>query len=482
LDDDGVPGVLSESAWALTSGTVPTMGYLSLTVPVGTFSLNNSGQEAVRLFDDLGRFRLRQQYEGPAKEGYSFAKDSTGLWQWSDGPTPGSGNVIKIPVVYSHTVRVSEVLPNPDGDDLEGEYIEVFNFGTEAVDMEDWAITDGRKRYRVSGDDFFDTELAAGAYLVLYREITGVSLNNSGEETVELVAPDAEVVDRLTFDAAAREGESFSWDGNYSYKWTSVLTPGKPNEFADPVTKTEESIKPKTESQQKTKSSTAAPSIPVVQIHEIRKQKSGDTITTTGTVSVPSGVLGDEVAYLSGSGIRIAWPDPPTLGVKLGDVIEVTGKLTTFHNELQLAITDPAGVKITKSGEVVSAERVETGQVGEATEGYLVKLSGTVTSTSGDTFFIDDGSGQTKIYIRQSTGIEKPRMKKGDRVEVTGVVSQYNDDYRVLPRFQDDISIGEVLGAATRTLPRTGISFWLTLAVFPLAGILMILKSLKERI
>lgn len=74
-------------------------------------------------------------------------------------------------------------------------------------------------------------------------------------------------------------------------------------------------------------------------------------------------------------------------------------------------------------------------------ENYLVTVTGTVVETSGNTFYLDDGSGKAKIYIQDATGIEKPEMHKGDIFEVTGIVNLYRETWRILPQKQDDIQL-----------------------------------------
>ncbi|OGD56962.1 hypothetical protein A2V71_03210 [Candidatus Berkelbacteria bacterium RBG_13_40_8] len=73
----------------------------------------------------------------------------------------------------------------------------------------------------------------------------------------------------------------------------------------------------------------------------------------------------------------------------------------------------------------------------------LVKISGKVTSTSGNTFYLDDGSGVVKIYIQEKTGIDKPEMHKNDIFEVIGIVDLYGKTWRILPQNQDDIKLVE---------------------------------------
>jgi len=89
-------------------------------------------------------------------------------------------------------------------------------------------------------------------------------------------------------------------------------------------------------------------------------------------------------------------------------------------------------------------------------ENYLVKIRGTVVETSGNTFYLDDGSGRAKVYIQAATGIDKPEMHKGDIFEVTGIVNLYRGIFRILPQKQEDIKLiqaikGEVSDSSEAT-------------------------------
>lgn len=84
-------------------------------------------------------------------------------------------------------------------------------------------------------------------------------------------------------------------------------------------------------------------------------------------------------------------------------------------------------------------------------EHKLVKVTGTVVETSGNTFYLDDGSGKAKIYIQDKTGIDKPEMRRGDIFEVIGIVNLYRTTWRILPRQQADIKLIQAIKSATNT-------------------------------
>ena len=89
---------------------------------------------------------------------------------------------------------------------------------------------------------------------------------------------------------------------------------------------------------------------------------------------------------------------------------------------------------------------VATGAVGDATEGTLVTITGTITEPIvntppfGFTITLDDGSGDVHAFVCASTGIDVSGLSQGQTIEVTGFSGQF-DDPEVNPRFQSDIKI-----------------------------------------
>jgi DNA/RNA endonuclease YhcR with UshA esterase domain len=90
---------------------------------------------------------------------------------------------------------------------------------------------------------------------------------------------------------------------------------------------------------------------------------------------------------------------------------------------------------------------VSISAVGEATEGKLVRITGTITQPIindlpfGFIIFIDDGSGEVHSFVSASTGIDVSGLSPGQTVEVTGFSGQFADHYEVDPRRQADIKI-----------------------------------------
>ena len=98
-------------------------------------------------------------------------------------------------------IRISEVLPNPAGNDRDGEYIILVNDGEEKQSLAGWKIKDkSGKEFLLSG-----YSIEAGEGLRFPFSVSKLTLNNSDEE-IELLNPASEVVDRLTYSGQAIEG------------------------------------------------------------------------------------------------------------------------------------------------------------------------------------------------------------------------------------------------------------------------------------
>jgi hypothetical protein len=79
------------------------------------------------------------------------------------------------------------------------------------------------------------------------------------------------------------------------------------------------------------------------------------------------------------------------------------------------------------------------GQIGEAYEGMLVSTKGAVTEPQGSLFYLQTDGQRIKVYLKKEAQIEKPRLKANTILWVTGIVSQYKGDFRLLPRFNEDL-------------------------------------------
>jgi len=187
-------------------------------------------------------------------------------------------------------------------------------------------------------------------------------------------------------------------------------------------------------------------------IAEIKDQERGTAVRLRGFVTAPPGVFGDDVFYIrdGSAGIKVNYDRVGDFDLGLGDEAQLGCTIEESHDELYIKMVDDSSLVVVSSGlPGPGPVEVETGGINEDLEGQLVELSGEIVETSGSTFWVDDGSGRAKIYVKDSTGIDIPYKRVGYRAEVVGIVSQWGHlkdgapNYRVMPRFDKDLVLVE---------------------------------------
>ncbi|MCX6786131.1 MAG: lamin tail domain-containing protein [Candidatus Komeilibacteria bacterium] len=128
---------------------------------------------------------------------------------------------------YSPDILINEVLPNPEGSDNETEFIELYNRSSQGVNLAGWQLGDSTSfRYTINRDDFNSTEIPAYGYFLLYRKISKIALNNTGD-AVRLYQPDGSMLDSIAY-GTALEQWSYAKNGDNCF-WTNQPTPGRSN-------------------------------------------------------------------------------------------------------------------------------------------------------------------------------------------------------------------------------------------------------------
>ncbi len=352
------------------------------------------------------------------------------------------------------TLYISELLPSPgdkdwDGDgtaDYHDEWIELFNPLDYAVGLGGWRLVDS------SGTTYLiplRVDIPAGGFVTLYNSQTNIGLNNDGD-SLSLIHPNGTVVD--TF--------SYNFNPGYDETWCRLFESG--GEWNDDCAPSPGSANWK-----------IPPAAPLeVSIYNSKRLSYNAWVKVRGWVTAPPGVLGSRTMYIQDDtgGILVYLPKDHRLSFHLGDEVKVEGNLRTFHYEFEIVVDERGDVDFVRGGVAPPPLPIATTSLLEPYEGMLVQLQGQAVQFKGrSTFWLDDGTDPAKIYIRRSTGIKKPFIDPGSSITVVGVVSQYSDednpvraDYRLLPRFQTDLNLPEVIEPAgippdwPTLLPETG--------------------------
>jgi len=129
------------------------------------------------------------------------------------------------PIIYPSGIIINEILPSPEGPDEKEEWIEILNKNDFEVSLSGWKISD------ISGKIATytfpkGTKISAKGFLVLFRPITKITLNNDGD-SLNLTQPDGKIIDSVIFEKAP-QGQSYNRTET-GWVWSNTLTPGSEN-------------------------------------------------------------------------------------------------------------------------------------------------------------------------------------------------------------------------------------------------------------
>jgi len=346
-----------------------------------------------------------------------------------------------------YSIFITEVLPNPEGGDTEGEFIEVYNGGEVSANLSGWQIDDmegGSRPYIIA-----DIAVEAGEYFVFWRSETGLALNNNWDE-VRLFDSGGEIADEVGYDEVS-EGMSYALrDPSTSsgpplrsgdWDWTNKVTAGLENEFG-PASAKASADRP---------AGKIGGSVITTTLEEIKNLSNGNMVRVQGTIAVEPGVLGSQIFYIVGSpGIQVYsyYKDFPELAC--GDRVEVSGEISEAQGEKRIKTKSRADIKVVEHGEEPEAEYSEIGEIGEI--GSLVVIEGELIEKSGSSYYVDDGTGEIRVYFKSSANIKKPSVKERDILVISGIVSMVGGEIALLPRYDDDVRKTMVTGIAMEDL------------------------------
>jgi hypothetical protein len=176
----------------------------------------------------------------------------------------------------------------------------------------------------------------------------------------------------------------------------------------------------------------------------------GTVVTIDGSVTTPSGDFAssffDEGFAIQDrtAGIYVSLQENLNLDVR--QQARVTGALADSGGLLILVPADGSDVKVHGKGPKVDPIRVPTGLIGNLTEGRLVQVLGTIDQPVfndlpfGYKVFVNDGSGEIRVYVNLQTGIDVSGLAAGQRVLVTGFSGEFETP-EIDVRFPSDIQV-----------------------------------------
>lgn len=187
----------------------------------------------------------------------------------------------------------------------------------------------------------------------------------------------------------------------------------------------------------------------ITPIGEARQQSINTTLTVEGTITSEPGVWGGQGFYLQDEtgGIYVY---QTSSGYQLGQRVQVTGEVTLYNTELELA--NVSEITVLGSGTVPEPKVVET--IDDSHQGQVVKLEGvTITNIEQVNNYgtlelhAVKGDVSTLVRIDNRTGVDydsfTDEYAEGDVLDLVGIASIYNGTYQLKPRSADDIAYAD---------------------------------------
>lgn len=406
-------------------------GFLFVSRERSGIALNNDS-DSLELVDPSGDLVASLAYTG-SREGMSFSWIDNGYF-WSEKITKGKKNILEIvaiggnekiddvevPENVSHylevaNVYISELLPNPEGLDSNGEWIELYNAENFDVDLSGWSLDDlegGSKPFDLDG-----VVLGAHSYLVLHREQTGLAFNNSNDGARLLNSKNV-VISEIFYENTI-EGASFSRNGLNVFEWTSHLTPGADNLFSPILSEKKLS----SVSKKKSVSSKKSVAYKRVSLTDAMKLEKGELVEVLGVVSIVPGVFSKNIFYVQDGefGVQVYISKGVIPDLHIGDLVLLRGKVSVAGGEKRLLVSGD-DIETEKRNVEVRYQHFSTSDANDQALGTHMEIRGFLVKKEGSVLFIDDGSGVVKVFLSRGSEIRAKDFVVGQEYLFEGVL------------------------------------------------------------
>ena len=175
----------------------------------------------------------------------------------------------------------------------------------------------------------------------------------------------------------------------------------------------------------------------------------GRSVRVRGVVTA---VLGPRVFLQDSTGGIVLYN--PADSYSVGDRVVVLGTYSPFNN-----LDELTGVVLLSRNpnQPLDTLIIAASQVGESTEGMLVRINGAYTDVPytlvpENTYAFQDPTGLLILYVDPEAGLSGLTLP-ADTLDLIGVITQFGDLYQVVPRSVDDLILRGNGGGYARFLP-----------------------------
>jgi len=346
----------------------------------------------------------------------------------------------------ANKIIISEFLPDPQGADSEGEWIELQNIDKSIIDLFNWSIDDeegGSKPYKIKEN----IKLKPGEYFVIDRADSNIALNNSSD-WVRVFDFDENLIDEVKY-TKSQEGKSYIKNKDKWY-W------GDPSPLENNLFKTA-SVDFQKEKEIKKNNKQKNVFAHQVFLGDLKNFSKGERFQIKGIVNVLPNIFSSQYFYIEDetAGVQVYSYKKDFPNLSLGDLVLINGELSFIDDFPRIKTNTKNDIQIISKANNLLAKDLKIKDVNDNFLGKLIKIKGDLVDRKNDLLYIDDGESEIVAQIKELSGIDKKVLKEGSIIELSGILTKQGNDYRLLPRFVDDLVIletkkidqGNILGA-----------------------------------
>lgn len=403
--------------------------YLTLPFSVSGVSLNNSEEKIYLLYEDTV---IQEIAYTAAPSGKSYAQLATGEWEWQES-TPGKPPTVIIGEVMvaispqedgSSSTLVEEILPNDmlidniyinevysnpnDGEEFIELYYAGDNIVTSSIILDD---VPGGSSVFYSDPTLFIPK----TYYTYPLSVTRIQINNGGD-TIELSNSAEHLLDRVEVPALSK-GESYARTVDGDWHIVSFSTPGLANKF---LTTSDVELPTVSTTQPNQFESTSSF---MYELRDIEFLSKGDMITTTATVVALPGTIGAQYFHVIDktktyvTTIYQQGKDFPNIAI--GDVIQISGKVSETKAGKRINISGQEGVKILGHDSTI---------VDILDNKSIRSVKGMVTHQRSQELEVEGDGGELNVIRVKAAIGQFPDNIEGKFIESIVIVDLTNDD------------------------------------------------------
>ncbi len=192
----------------------------------------------------------------------------------------------------------------------------------------------------------------------------------------------------------------------------------------------------------------------------------GQQVSVAGTVYVVKGTYNGGTHYIQGATGGISFFSSSITGLDYGTEVEVTGEVSSYGGEIQIASPSIAVTGQSVEPTPVAKTPVEVLYDYEMI-GNFVSVIGDIATISGSTFELTAGDSLLVCYVDSDTGIDLSDVNVGDTYQVTSPCVVYNGLIELKPRRQGDL-VENPTGDTVPVIDQINCANWVPMAVDPI--------------